>query len=178
MKLTTNKQAPSHDRLMFWGELAANKRDLSKAVGRYNPESDELLLAGDDDLTRKIQKLVDIGVQFKVKKHKNGNFYLSDTFGSPTDSINESEELTELTEPAFKTGALSFSDFVKSQESSEEQPEKQEKKEKKAPKVDKRKLSETESELIQVMRNQSSADLIAATLAELEESYDPYATDF
>lgn len=171
MKITNNKQSSSHDRLMFWGVEAADKRDLTKAVGRYDDQTDALLLAGEDDLTRKIQKLVDIGVQFKVKKHKNGNFYLSDTFGSPTSTdINESEELNELTEPSYKSGALSFSDFVKSQE----QPEA------KAPvikskKSDKKKsLSETENELIQMIRSQSSQDLINATLKELEESYDPY----
>lgn len=172
MKITTNRLPSSHSNLLFWGADACQRRDLSKAVGRYNPESDELLLAGEDDLTRKIQKLVDIGVQFKVKKHKNGNFYLSDTFGSPTSTdINESEELNELTEPSYKSGALSFSDFVKN---TDEQPET------KAPvikskKSDKKKsLSETENELIQMIRNQSSQDLINATLKELEGSYDPY----
>lgn len=166
MKITTNRLPSSHSNLLFWGADACQRRDLSKAVGRYNPESDELLLAGEDDLTRKIQKLVDIGVQFKVKKHKNGNFYLSDTFGSPTSTdINESEELNELTEPRFKSSALSFSDFVKSQE----QPEA------KAPVIkSKKSLSETENELIQIMRDKSSQDLINATLKELEESYDPY----
>lgn len=169
MKITTNKQPASHDRLMFWGQEAADKRDLSKAVGRYDEKSDELYLAGEDDLTRKIKKLVDIGVNFNAHKHKNSNYFIADTFSTPTTSDLNESELNELTEPEFKSKALSFSDFVKSQT----QPENSVKT--KTIKPDKNKsLSETEFELIHAIRNQSSQDLINATLKELEESYDPH----
>ena len=169
MKITTNRPIASHSNLLFWGADACNKRDLSKAVGRYDEKSNELYLAGEDDLTRKIKKLVDIGVNFKVHKHKNSNYFIADTFSTPTTSDLNESELNELTEPEFKSTVLSFSDFVKSQT----QPETPVKT--KTIKSDKKKsLSETELELIHAIRNQSSQDLINATLKELEESYDPY----
>lgn len=169
MKITTNRQIASHSNLLFWGADACNRRDLQKAVGRYDEKSDELYLAGEDDLSKKVQKLIDIGVNLKVHKHKNSNYFIADTFSTPTTSDLNESELNELTEPEFKSKALSFSDFVKSQT----QPEKSVKT--KTIKPDKNKsLSETEFELIHAIRNQSSQDLINATLKELEESYDPH----
>ncbi|MNG25223.1 hypothetical protein D3C84_1100460 [compost metagenome] len=83
--------------------------------------------------------------------------------------MNESA-LNEATEPRFKSSALSFSDFVKNTDEQLEKPAKA-----KTIKPDNNKsLSETEVELIHAIRNQSSQDLINATLKELEESYDPH----
>ena len=169
MKITTNRLPSSHSNLLFWGADACQRSDLSKAVGRYDEKSDELYLAGTDDLSRKVKKLVDIGVNLRAHKHKNGNYFIADTFSTPTTSDLNESELNELTEPEFKSKALSFSDFVKSQI----QPENPVKT--KTIKSDKKKsLSETELELIHSIRNQSSQDLINATLKELEESYDPH----
>ncbi|WP_429128652.1 hypothetical protein [Aeromonas media] len=168
MKITTNRLPSSHSNLLFWGADACNNRDLSKAVGRYDEKSDELYLAGEDDLSKKVQKLIDIGVSLRAHKHKNGNYFIADTFATPTSDLNESK-LNELTEPEFKSNALSFSDFVKN---TDEQPVPEQPKTQKSVKKDKKKsISETEQELIELMRSKSSEALIAATLAELKECY-------
>lgn len=115
MKLTTKPMNASHSGLMFWGEEAADKRDLKMAVGRYNEKLDELLIAGDDDLTRKVLSLHDLGVNFNIRKHRSGNYYLSDVFATPTsntDGMNEAM-IAEATEPKLKGGRLKFADFIK-----------------------------------------------------------------
>jgi len=169
MKLTNNKPIASHSNLLFWGADACNRRDLQKAVGRYDEKSDELYLAGEDDLTRKVKKLVDIGVNLKVHKHKNSNYFIADTFNTPTTSDLNESALNEVTEPEFKSKALSFSDFVKN---TDEQPVPEQPKTQKSVKKDKKKsIPETEQEIIELMRSKSSDALIAATLAELKECY-------
>lgn len=173
MKLTTQRPQSSHSGLCFWGADSADRRDLSKAVGRYNESTDELYIAGSDDLSKKVKQLIELGVNLRAHRHRNQNYFIASTFATPTStSITEmqddpkimKEALNELTEPEFKSAAMSFSDFVK-QPAPEQPPKKPVKKDKK------KSLSETEQELIDMMRSQSSDALIAATLAELKEGY-------
>lgn len=81
-----SKLASGHSCLLFWGEAAANNLDMKQALGRYDEPNETVIIAEPmDDLTKKFAKLVELGVQFKIKKHnKTGNFFVSDTFPEPS----------------------------------------------------------------------------------------------
>jgi hypothetical protein len=77
MKIVKQLSNASHGGLVFFDEYSAKQRNLSNVVGRYDKDTDELLLLiHGDAITTKIRALIDCGVHTKMIA-VGSNYYCS-----------------------------------------------------------------------------------------------------
>ncbi|MFG7352944.1 hypothetical protein ACGMNB_18405 [Shewanella oncorhynchi] len=95
MKIVKQLSNASHGGLVFFDEYSAKQRNLSNVVGRYDKDTDELLLLiHGDAITTKIRALIDCGVHTKMIA-VGSNYYCSFD-GRDNEPVTEAVVSTDL----------------------------------------------------------------------------------